>query len=121
MVYGDKVINLKNSRWEAWQSINPFDKKASALKYIANGEIGVITGKFRGRLENGNGEPNIEIAFSTQPGYSYVFKPEQFKEDSLKSYKFELAYAITIHKAQGSGFKKVFLFFLQKVQFYPES
>src|SRR5690606_24689469 len=50
----------------------------------------------------------IEIAFSTQPGYSYVYWPEQFKDDSLKSYKFELAYAITVHKAQGSGFKKVF-------------
>jgi energy-coupling factor transporter ATP-binding protein EcfA2 len=107
MVYGDKVINLKNSKWEKWQQIKPYDKKEEALNYIANGEIGVITGQFKGK-EYGGGEPNVEIAFSTQPGYSYVFWPDQFKEDSKKSYSFELAYAITVHKAQGSGFKKVF-------------
>ncbi len=108
MVYGDKVINLKNSKWEDWQWINPSEKKGDALNYIANGEIGIITGKFRGKFDTGKGEPQIEIAFSTQPGYSYVFWPDQFQEDSQKSYKFELAYAITVHKAQGSGFKKVF-------------
>lgn len=108
MVYGDKVINLNNSRWEDWQWINPANKKSSALNYIANGEIGVITGKFRGKNDNSTGEPQIEIAFSTQPGYSYVYWPNQFGDDSLKSYKFDLAYAITVHKAQGSGFKKVF-------------
>lgn len=108
MVYGDKVINLKNTTWEDWQWIQPQEKKPSALNYIANGEIGVITGKFRGKFDTAYGEPQIEIAFSTQPGYSYVFWPDQFKDDSLKSYKFELAYAITVHKAQGSGFDKVF-------------
>jgi hypothetical protein len=107
IVYGDKVINLKNSKWDKWQHIKPFDKKEEALNYIANGEIGVITGQFKGK-DYGGGEPNVEIAFSTQPGYSYVFWPSQFNEDSKKSYSFELAYAITVHKAQGSGFKKVF-------------
>jgi energy-coupling factor transporter ATP-binding protein EcfA2 len=108
IVYGDKVINLQNTRWEDWQWVNPSSKKEEALNYIANGEIGVLTGKFRKKTDTGKGEPQIEIAFSTQPGYSYVFWPNQFGEDSLKSYKFELAYAITVHKSQGSGFKKVF-------------
>lgn len=108
MVYGDKVINLKNSKWESWQKVNPQEKKQQAYNYIANGEIGIITGRLRGRNHTERGEPNVEIAFSTQPGYSYVFYPNQFKEDSAKSNKFELAYAITVHKAQGSGFKVVF-------------
>lgn len=106
IVYGDKVINLRNSRWEAKQSINPKGMKTSALNYFANGEIGVITGEFRGRDSHATGEPKIEITFSTQPGYSYVFFPNQLKKDG--KYSFELAYAITVHKSQGSGFKKIF-------------
>jgi ATP-dependent exoDNAse (exonuclease V) alpha subunit len=105
-VYGDKVINLKNTRWENWQKIRPYDQKENALNYIANGEIGIITGEFRGMKGKGTGEPNIEIAFSTQQGYSYVFWPDQLKEDG--KYSFDLAYAITVHKSQGSGFNKVF-------------
>lgn len=103
VVYGDKVINLKNSTWEDWQEIKPREKKQKALNYIANGEIGIITGEFKSFSD---GEPNIEITFSTQPGYSYVFKPKQLGEESR--YSVELAYAITVHKAQGSGFKIVF-------------
>lgn len=106
IVYGDKVINLKNIRWEDWQKIKPTQKKENAYKYIANGEIGVITGEFRGANSNGQGEPNIEIAFSTQQGYSYIFWANQLKDDG--KYSFDLAYAITVHKSQGSGFKKVF-------------
>ncbi|HEY5464031.1 MAG TPA: AAA family ATPase [Hanamia sp.] len=106
IVYGDKVINLKNTRWESWQKIRPNDQKQEAFNYIANGEIGVITGEFRGKDWNSHGEPNIEISFSTQQGYSYVFRPKDLDEDG--KYSFELAYAITVHKSQGSGFKKVF-------------
>lgn len=106
IVYGDKVINLKNTRWENWQWIKPTDRKEDAFKYIANGEIGVVTGEFRGANGKGKGEPNIEIAFSTQQGYSYVFWADQLKDDG--KYSFDLAYAITVHKSQGSGFKKVF-------------
>jgi len=106
IVYGDKVINLKNTRWESWQWIKPSEKKSESLNYIANGEIGVMTGEFRGKDGSRKGEPNVEISFSTQPGYSYVFWADQFGDDG--KYALELAYAITVHKSQGSGFEKVF-------------
>jgi ATP-dependent exoDNAse (exonuclease V) alpha subunit len=106
VVYGDKVINLRNTKWQNWQKIIPLQLKGTALNYIANGEIGVITGEFRGSQSNVKTEPNIDITFSTQPGYSYQFKPSQLGEDG--DYSIELAYCISVHKSQGSGFKKVF-------------
>ncbi|WP_462409369.1 AAA family ATPase [Neobacillus sp. Marseille-QA0830] len=106
IVYGDKVINLKNTVWGPDRWIKPMEKKAVAMNYIANGEIGVLTGEFRGKNSNGKGEPKIEISFSTQPGYSYVFFPNELSEDGNQP--MELAYCISVHKAQGSGFKKVF-------------
>jgi hypothetical protein len=47
------------------------------------------------------------VAFSSQPGYSYDFGKRDF-EDESEPY-LELAYALTIHKAQGSEFEKVIL------------
>jgi ATP-dependent exoDNAse (exonuclease V) alpha subunit len=101
IVYGDKVISLKNAKWGN-KFIYPNGMKDKALRYFANGEIGIITGEFLGKEEG----HNIRITFSTQPGYSYSFWPNELGEDD--KYPFELAYAITVHKSQGSGFKKVF-------------
>ena len=106
IVYGDKVINLKNNWWGPKQWINPKEQKETALNYIANGEIGIIAGEFRGRDSTKVGEPNIEIAFSTQPGYSYVFWADSIDDEG--AYPIDLAYCITVHKAQGSGFGTVF-------------
>jgi energy-coupling factor transporter ATP-binding protein EcfA2 len=106
IVYGDKVISLKNNFWFDYQWIIPSNKKEDALNYFANGEIGVITGEFKKKDDTKKGEPRIEITFSTQKGYSYSFWSDELGEDG--KYPFELAYAITVHKSQGSGFKKVF-------------
>ncbi len=54
-----------------------------------------------------NDPPNVQIEFSSQPGYAYALKEADFREDG--DIEFELAYAITVHKSQGSGFKTVFL------------
>jgi hypothetical protein len=66
IVYGDKVINLKNTRWENWQKIRPNDKKQEAFNYVANGEIGVITGEFRGKDWNSHG---VDIPLQTEPPF----------------------------------------------------
>jgi ATP-dependent exoDNAse (exonuclease V) alpha subunit len=92
VIYGDKVINVRNTRWDHWyDAIYPKEMKSNALKYIANGEIGIITGVFSSKWQ---GDHPINVTFSSQPGYSYVFKRVSFYEE--KESQLELAYCITI-------------------------
>ena len=98
-VYGDKVINMKNVR-----HFKTFPENKNALKYIANGEIGLVTGRFDMKWQGNN---PIQITFTSQPESQYQFYDSHFKEDG--KIQMELAYAITVHKSQGSGFNTVFL------------
>jgi ATP-dependent exoDNAse (exonuclease V) alpha subunit len=101
VVYGDKVINLRNHRRSR---IYPDDDQA--LKYVANGEIGIVVGQFK--TKGWKGRPwKVEIEFSSQPGYAYGFSGKDFSKEGTASV--ELAYAITVHKAQGSEFELTFL------------
>ena len=104
IVYSDKIINTKNTRWDKpWNKIyNPNDiPEEQLLKYIANGEIGIHIGKY-GAWDYDVPRP-LNIVFSSQPDCAYVFKESDFQEDG--DLQMELAYSITVHKAQGSGFK----------------
>jgi ATP-dependent exoDNAse (exonuclease V) alpha subunit len=102
IVYGDKVINLVNSRRkEVWPTND-------SMNYIANGEIGMVIGQFKTPKMTFKGRPkNTEIEFTSQQGYKYTFKSWEFSEDG--NTPLELAYALTVHKAQGSEFGKVFI------------
>lgn len=104
IVYGDKVINLFNNKvW--YKNVWP---QEGALNYIANGEIGIVIGQFKTKRMTFKGKPkNTEIEFTSQKGYKYTFRASQFGEESDNP--LELAYALTVHKAQGSEFGKVFL------------
>ena len=94
IVYGDKVMNLKNDRV---QDVYPVD---GAQKYIANGEIGIVVGQ----LKEEDAPPNtIQVEFSSQQGYTYDFGTNG------EQVPLELAYALTVHKAQGSQFDVVIL------------
>lgn len=105
-MYGDKVINLVNTNpalpWFRHRNVYP--RKDDA--YIANGEIGMAVGFFRR-----NGLPDLrwklEIEFSSQPGFKYDYTSRDFSEEGNPV--LELAYVLTVHKAQGSEFGKVFL------------
>lgn len=101
IVYGDKVINLMNSRRnEVWPD--------GSLNYIANGEIGMVIGQFKTSKMTFKGRPkNTEIEFTSQKGFKYTFKGWEFSEEANNP--LELAYALTVHKAQGSEFGKVFI------------
>lgn len=98
IVYGDKVINVVNSVKDA------YPKNDSAMNYVANGEIGIACGMY-GNLKAIN---FLHVEFSSQKGYSYSYSKDDFNEETGTA-NLELAYALTVHKAQGSQFETVIL------------
>jgi hypothetical protein len=101
IVYGDKVINVRNHNRKF---VSP---EVGALKYIANGEIGVVLGELVTSSTKGDGPWRTKVEFSSQPGFVYNFAPSDFDDDG--SPLLELAYAVTVHKAQGSEFETTIL------------
>jgi hypothetical protein len=102
IIYGDKVINNRN--WSV--SKNRIYPKSEGRGYLANGEIGIVVGHRRTRKRNWKPE-TLEIEFSTQPGTVFSFYESDFSDEGEAS--LDLAYALTVHKAQGSEFEVVFL------------
>jgi energy-coupling factor transporter ATP-binding protein EcfA2 len=101
ILYGDKVINLSNGRRF---DVYPEDSGA----YLANGEIGLAVGQYKGNTWKPKKLPwKLEVEFSTQLGVKFGFSGNDFSEDG--SDRLELAYALTIHKSQGSEFGTTFV------------
>jgi ATP-dependent exoDNAse (exonuclease V) alpha subunit len=97
IVWGDKIILTRNGKRHGW---NGKDRQ-KIEEYLANGEIGVTnvgSGAAKNKLLN--------VAFVARPDVRFGFGPESFGAESAP---LELAYALTVHKAQGSDFKKVFV------------
>ena len=92
IVWTDKVIQTANRGMKCWP-------KGKGLDYVANGEIGIVS-KTR--------EGSFDIVFSTQPDVSYRYYRNSVDEN------LDLAYALTVHKAQGSDFDTVFLIIPQE-------
>ena len=100
IVYGDKVINNRNRKL-------PEDRRFPKVSgYLANGEVGMVIGQLRTRRWN-HLPREMHVEFSTQPGYLVKFFSSDFSEE--RDTDLELAYALTVHKAQGSEFKTVLL------------
>ncbi|MDH5771116.1 MAG: AAA family ATPase, partial [Candidatus Bathyarchaeota archaeon] len=98
IVWTDKVIQLVNCARTAWH-------EGRKDGYVANGEIGYVKFTSKGRKRYND---CLDTAFSSQPPVTYrYYRPEV--DENL-----ELAYAITVHKAQGSDFEVVFLVIPQK-------
>lgn len=111
IVYGDKVIQTTNQRRKR---VFP---EEGALKYVANGEIGIAVGQYKTKSATYKGYPwKLEVEFSSQVGFSYDYTKGEFGEDG--SPPLELAYAITVHKAQGSEFGTTFLILPKRERAY---
>jgi len=98
IVRGDKVINVINDR----AFCHPQEK---GLSFLANGEIGMVSGAY-----NKGGVDRLCVGFSSQSETMYFFKRGEIEE------RLELAYALTVHKAQGSDFDLVFLVLPQEAR-----
>lgn len=100
IIYGDKVINVINkSGRETYPEMDD--------AYVANGDIGIVTGHRKTKAKNWS-PYEVEVELASQPGISYKYKPWEF--DSQESTPpLELAYALTVHKTQGSEFGKTFV------------
>lgn len=94
IVYGDKVICIRNEPREAYPKSN------ENLNMVANGEIGIA-------MANWNNNKFLNVEYSSQPGITYGYSKRDFGEETEAI--LELAYALTVHKAQGSEFGTVIL------------
>lgn len=103
IVYGDKVINTQNHQNRDFYPKELSDGTEPA-QYVANGEIGMVVDPFKENLKS----TKLEVEFSSQIGVKYKFGNRHMPRadgDPL----LELAYAITVHKSQGSEFGTTFL------------
>jgi hypothetical protein len=100
ILWGDKVINVRN-RTDLW-TIPKIDDA-----YVANGDLGIVVGEFKTKQFEGIPE-NLLVEMSSRPGVRFKYWASEFRGDEANP-SVELAYALTVHKAQGSEFGTTFL------------
>ncbi len=98
IVYGDKVISNVNGEKDYWDG-------SSGKAYIANGEIGIMAGYPSQYGKNDKNTSWYKFRFGSFEGKLFSYTKSDFGGENSDS-KLELAYALTVHKSQGSGFGK---------------
>ena len=90
---GDKVMQIKNNYQIEWEVRLPNGACIDSGKGVFNGDLGII--------KNMNNDSQIlEVEFDENKMVTYTFKEAE---------ELELAYAITIHKSQGSEYPAVIM------------
>lgn len=97
IVSSDKVILTRNGKTKGWA-------KGSIEEYLANGEVGVMAFK--------KGQRFLNACFTGRDGQRFAYYARQFPTGG--GGPLELAYALTVHKAQGSDFGKVIVVLPQR-------
>lgn len=92
IVAKDKVIQTTNQKRKSYNWIERIVEE----HYIANGEVALMS-KVKNMLKG---------VFAGRPNLTFDYWPNQFSDGYAP---LELAYALTVHKSQGSEFKKVFV------------
>ena len=96
-MWGDKVILVRNGKKRGWD----YKRRVNIEEYLANGEIGVAapaSGAAKSKYLN--------VAFANRPDVRFGYRKWG---GSSQDASLELAYALTVHKAQGSEFDTVFV------------
>ena len=99
IVFGDKVINLRNQKKDAYDN----NAQNTIKGYVANGEVGIVERIWE---KPKNLRNTHQVRFSSQPELAYNWN--SVISDNSDS-DLELAYALTVHKSQGSEFEKAIL------------
>jgi hypothetical protein len=92
IVAKDKIIQTINQPRKGYD----WTARAACKHDIANGEVGLVA----------TVRDNLKVAFAGRANVTFDYWPSQFGDGRAP---LELAYALTVHKAQGSEFKKVFV------------
>lgn len=98
ITYGDKVMCVRNHHRQRWS-----EAEQARDGYIANGEVGIVIGG----ASKSHRPKWTKVEFATQPGETFSFSGRDFADHTQPA--LELAYAVTVHKAQGSEFEDVIL------------
>lgn len=102
IVYGDKVISNKNENRDYYDRIS---KEKDKEEYIANGEIGIMTDYPKHYGKDDKNKEYYKFMFSSFGDKVFSYITADFGSDDKES-SLELAYALTVHKSQGSSFGK---------------
>lgn len=94
IVIHDKVIQLVNERRKGYL----WTSRSTGIELLANGEVGICA------TENNR---YMNVAFANRPNWTFGYA--DYPDFAGGSGPLQLAYALTVHKSQGSEFRKVFV------------
>ncbi len=94
IVVRDKVIQVRNQPRDGWGRA-----AGKVRESLANGEIGTVANASKDKQF-------LNVLFAARPNVTFGYSRRDFNEEGGP---LELAYALTVHKAQGSEFRTVFV------------